>query len=80
MTTKEFNNLTKGNFAERLKQTKLATKGDIVDFVKETYFDWELMNINSKVTSNKTKHVEAEKKLSNYITSYIKLINNLTRS
>ena len=38
------------------------------------------MNINSKVTSNKTKHVEAEKKLSNYITSYIKLINNLTRS
>ena len=39
MTTKEFNNLTKGNFAERLKQTKLATKGDIVDFVKETYFD-----------------------------------------
>ena len=34
MTTKEFNDLTKENFAERLKQTKSATKSDIVDFVK----------------------------------------------
>ena len=42
-------------FAERLKQTKLTTKDDITDFVKETYFDEKLRNINAKATSNKTK-------------------------
>ena len=47
--------LTVEYFAERLKQTKLTTKDDITDFVKETYFDEKLRNINTKATSNKAK-------------------------
>ena len=47
----------------RLVQANLATKVNIADFVKETDFDNKLKNINKKVTPNKTKHVEAEKKL-----------------
>lgn len=33
-------------FAERLKQTTLASKNNIADFVKETFFDEKLININ----------------------------------
>ena len=34
-TTSEFSKLTAENFTARLKQAKLATKGDIADFVKD---------------------------------------------
>ena len=34
---------------------------DITDFVKEVDFDDKLKNLNKKVTSRKTKDVEAEK-------------------
>ena len=61
IATQEFEKLTAGNFGERLKQAKLATKDDIADFVKKTYFDEKLININKKVTSNKARHLEAGK-------------------
>ena len=62
ITTQEFNKLTAENFAARLAQAKLAFKADIDDFVQKTNFDEKLKNVNKKVTSNKTKHVEAENK------------------
>ena len=49
----------------RLAQANLATKADIADFVKETDFDNKLKTINKKATLNETKHVEAEKRLTN---------------
>ena len=51
------------NFAARLKPAKWATKNDIADFVKNTDFDKKLASINKKVTSNKTRHVDVNKKL-----------------
>ena len=57
----EFNKLTAENFAARLVEAKIATKADIADLIKKTDFDDKLKNLNKKVTSNKTKHVEAEK-------------------
>ena len=53
ITTPEFNMLTAEKFAAKLKQANLMTKTD---------FNNKLININKKTTSNKTKHVEAEKK------------------
>ena len=61
VTTTEFNKLKLENFATRLKQAKLATKDDIANFVKKTDSDGKPMNIKNKFTSNKTRHVEAEK-------------------
>ena len=63
ITTQEFNKLTADCFAARLAQAHLATKADIADLVKKKDFDKNLKNINKKVTSKKTKHVEAEKKV-----------------
>ena len=57
ITTQEFNQLTAENFVVRLAQAKLPTKTDIADF------SHKLENLNRKVTSNKTKHAEAEKKI-----------------
>ena len=54
ITTKEFNKVTSENFDARLKQTNLARKNRISDFVKMTYFDEKSININRKVTLNKT--------------------------
>ena len=53
-TTPEFNNLTVENFAARLKQPNLVTKTD---------FDDKLTSFNRKITSNKTKYLEVQKKL-----------------
>ena len=53
------------------KQGKLATKGDIADFVRETHFDEKLKNINKIV---KSKHVLVEKKL-NKLSGKVKLIS-----
>ena len=36
-------------------------------------------NIIRKVTSNKTRQVDVEKKLNDHTTSYTKLINDLTK-
>ena len=58
--TPEFNKITAEKVTTRLKQANLATKGDIVDFVKKTCFDNKLKNLNKKVTSNKLKHLPVE--------------------
>ena len=50
------------NFAAKLAQAKLTTSANTDDFVENTDFDNKL-NLNDKVTSNKTKHGEAVKKL-----------------
>ena len=50
-------------FAVRLKQANLTTKSDIDHFVEKTDFYDKLKYLNKKITSNKTKHVEIEKKL-----------------
>ena len=63
ITTQEFDKLTAEMFAARLAQANLVTKADIADFVEKRDFDDKLKNLNKKVTSNKTKHVETEKKL-----------------
>ena len=65
------------NFTVRLKWAKLATEDDLTDFGQKTYFDEKLAIINRKVNSSQVKHVE--KKLKDYMTSYTKLINDLTR-
>ena len=59
ITTPEFNKLTAENFAARLKQA---------DLVKKTDFDNNLKSFNQRITSNKTKHLEVQKKLNSLIT------------
>ena len=49
-------------FAARLAKANLASKSDIGAFVKNKDFYDKLKQLNKKVTSNKTKHVETEKK------------------
>ena len=51
--------MTAGNFAARLEQADLLSKID---------FDNKLINFNKWITSNKTKHLEDQKKLNNLIT------------
>ena len=60
--TQEFDKLTADHFAARLAKEKLATKADIVDFLKKKNFDEKLKNINKKVTSNKTRHTDEGKR------------------
>ena len=55
IATPEFCKLTSENFAARLKQVSLASKGDIANFVNKTDFDNKLTNLNKKITSNETK-------------------------
>ena len=50
ITTPEFDKLTAENFAARLAQVNLVTKTD---------FDDKLINLNRKITSNKTKNADA---------------------
>ena len=63
ITTPEFNNLTAENFAARLAQVNLACKNYISNFVNKTDFDDRLINLNEKVTSNKTKHLLVKNEL-----------------
>ena len=65
--------LTADNFAARLKQANLATKGDIDDFVEKKDFVYKLKNLNKKLTSNKKKHIEAGKKLTNLINKFAQI-------
>ena len=53
--------MTEENFAVRIAQAKLATKVNFVSFAKKTDFASKIKVINKKVTSNKTKHLEAER-------------------
>ena len=65
-TTQEFNKLGGENFQGRLKQ---ANKTD---------FDNKLTSFNKRFTSNKTKHLEAQKKLDSLKTkNYIFFRQNL---
>ena len=52
--TKEFIMLTAKKFAARLKQADFLNKGN---------FDNTLTRFNKRITSNKTKHLEVQKKL-----------------
>ena len=61
ITTPEFNKLTAENFTARLKQANLVTKTD---------FDKKLTSLNRKITSNKTKYLEVQRKLNSLITNY----------
>ena len=54
VTTRKFNTLTAKNFAARLKQADLVNKTDFCN---------KLTSLNRKITSNKTKHLEVQKKL-----------------
>ena len=49
ITTQEFNKLMADHFTGKLGKAKLATTGDIADFIKETNFDNKLKNINKKL-------------------------------
>ena len=60
IATPEFNKLTAGNFAARLKQANLAGKSDIANLVNKTDFDEKLKYLNKKITSNRIKHVLVE--------------------
>ena len=59
ITTQESNRLTVENFAARLKHANLVRKTDI---------DNKLITFNRKITSNKTKYLEVQKKLNCLIT------------
>ena len=59
ITTEEFNNSRAENFAARLKEASL---------VRETDIDNKLISFTSKITSNKTKYLEEQKKLNSLIT------------
>ena len=61
ITTQEFNKLTAENFAAKLKQTDLVNKTDL---------DNKLTSFSKRITSNKTKQLEVQKKLNSLITKY----------
>ena len=54
ITAQELNKLTTENFTAKFFKNKanLATKNNIADFVKKTFFNEKLININKEVTSN----------------------------
>ena len=54
ITTPEFNKLTAEHFAARLKQADLGNKTD---------FNNKVTSFNKRITSNKIKHLEVQKKL-----------------
>ena len=60
ITTSEFNKLTAENFTAILKQANLVTKTD---------FDKKRTSFNRKISSNKTKYSEVQKKLNSLITN-----------
>ena len=49
ITTQELKSWTADNFANKLKQAKLAIKTDIADFVKRAYFDDKLKSFHKKL-------------------------------
>ena len=66
VSTQEFNKLTAENFPARLAQKKKKKKQPKLILLisqKRTDFDHKLKNLNKKVSSNKTKHIQAETKI-----------------
>ena len=59
ITTKKFNKLAAETLVARLKQA---------DFKNKTTFDNKLTSFNKRITSNKTKYLEVQKKLNSLIT------------
>ena len=59
ITNQEFNRLTAENFAAKLKHADLVNKTD---------FDNKLTSSNKQIISNKTEHLEIQKKLHSLIT------------
>ena len=55
------------NFTAKLKQVNLATKPGIDDFLWKTDIDDKIKNLNKTFTSNKTKHIEDEKEITDLI-------------
>ena len=62
-TSFDYNKFTNNILGAKIKGKKLVNESDIANFVKNTNSDDKLKNINVKVTSNRTKHVESENKL-----------------
>ena len=60
ITTPEFITLTAESFTAKLKQANLVTKTD--------FDNKKLTSFNKGITSNKTKHLEVQKKLNSLIT------------
>ena len=56
VTAQEFDEFTLENFTARLAQVNLASKNDIVSFVKKTDFD----NTLKKLTSNKLNYLHKD--------------------
>ena len=73
LTTQEFNKLTALNFAARSAQANLASKFNIDNFIKKTYFDDKLKNLNEKITSNKTNQTLVENEFKKLHTIYSRL-------
>ena len=74
ITAQEFNKLILESFAVRLAQANLASKSDIANFVKKADIDDKLKNLNTKVTSSKSKHLivgNELKKLQTYDSSLL---------
>ena len=63
ITKQEFSKLSRQIVAARLAQANLVSKSDIANFVTKTDLDDKLKILNQKITSNKTKYAEAEKKI-----------------
>ena len=59
ITAQEFNKWTAENFVARLNQADLVNKTD---------FDNKLASFNRRNTSNKTKHLEVQRKLNSLTT------------
>ena len=56
ITTPEFNKLTAENFTAKLEQANLVTKAD---------FDKKLTSFNKRITLNKIRYLDAQKRQSN---------------
>ena len=55
--------MTTNNLETTLAQANLEAKADTDDLVEETDFDDTLKNLNKKLNSNKARHAEAVRKL-----------------
>ena len=62
ITTQQFYKLTAENFAAKLKQADLVNKTDLNN---------KLTSFNRQITTNKTKHLEVQKKIDRLITKII---------
>ena len=62
--------LTSENISARSAQAKLASRNDIVSFVKKTHFDDQIKKLNKNTTSDKNELNELSKKLRQYQQKY----------